>query len=282
MLKLGFSTIGCPDYTVDQVVALAKDNNYAGIEIRFLRGTVDLASLQEFSAEGLKDTRRRFDDAGIEVVGINTSVRMNSLNDEARDKARDLARANIAIAEGLGAKYLRVFGGPLPPDQDREKTLDAIAKGLGEVADMTAEHGVESLIETHDDFCKADSILDLYRRGASDTLGVLWDTLHSYRHGDSGEESWSKLGDRVKLVHIKDAYKATPTGFRFCPHRRGQNPSDVVHRHPEARGLRRVCELRVGEGLAQGDRRAGSGHSPFHAFHGRAALTLLRRYLRGV
>ncbi len=216
MFKLGFSTIGCPDYTVDQVVALAKDNGYAGIEIRFLRGTVDLLSLQEFSAEGLPDTRRRFDDAGVEVVGINTSVRMNSLDSTARDKARDLAKANLAIAEGLGAKYLRVFGGPIPPEQDREKTLDAIAAGLGEVADMTAGHGVESLIETHDDFCKADSILDLYRRGASDNLGVLWDTLHSYRHGDSGQESWSKLGDRVKLVHVKDAYKATPTAFDFA------------------------------------------------------------------
>ena len=216
MFKLGFSTIGCPDYGVDQVVALARENGFSGIEIRFLRGTVDLMSLKEFSSEGLPDTRRRFDDAGIEVVGINTSVRMNSLDTTARDKARELARANLAIAEGLGAKYLRVFGGPLPPDQDREKTLDAIAAGLGEVADMTAGHGVESLIETHDDFCKADSILDLYRRGASDNLGVLWDTLHSYRHGDSGAESWSKLGDRVKLVHVKDAYHATPTAFDFA------------------------------------------------------------------
>ncbi len=216
MFKLGFSTIGCPDYTVDQVVALAKDNHYAGIEIRFLRGTVDLLSLQEFSPEGLPDTRRRFDDAGVEVVSIGTSVRMNSLSSEARDKARDLAQANLAIAEGLGAKYLRVFGGPLPPDQDRDKTLDAIAEGLGEVADITADRGVASLIETHDDFSRADSILELYRRGASSNLGVLWDTLHSYRHGDSGEETWSKLGDRVKLVHVKDAYEATPTHFDFA------------------------------------------------------------------
>jgi sugar phosphate isomerase/epimerase len=216
VFKLGFSTIGCPDYTVDQVVALAKQNGYAGIEIRFLRGTTDLMSLPEFSPAGLPDTRRRFTDAGIDVVGINTSVRMNSLAPEARDKARALARANLAIAEGLGAKYLRVFGGPLPPEQDHEKTLDAIAEGLGEIADMTAGHGVESLIETHDAFCKADSILDLYRRGASGTLGVLWDTLHNYRHGDTAKETWAKLGGRIKLVHVKDAYKATPTEFDFA------------------------------------------------------------------
>ena len=91
---------------------------------------------------------------------------------------------------------------------------------------MTAAHGIESLIETHDDFCKADSILDLYRRGASGKLGVLWDTLHSYRHGDSGEETWGKLSDRIKLVHVKDAYTATPTKFDFALTGEGNVPVD--------------------------------------------------------
>jgi sugar phosphate isomerase/epimerase len=217
MFKLGFSTIGCPDYGIDQVVALAKDNGYSGIEIRFLRGTVDLASLPEFAPGGaIRETRRRFDDAGLEVVGINTGVRMNSLDPAVREKQMESARINLAIAEALGAGYLRLFGGPIPPEQDREKTLDAIAAGLGRIADMTMPSGVQSLIETHDDFCKAPSVLDLYRRGASKNLGVLWDTLHSYRHGESAEQSWSQLGDRIKLVHVKDAYKATPTAFDFA------------------------------------------------------------------
>ena len=50
-----------------------------------------------------------------------------------RAKQMDAARVNTEIAAGLGAKHLRVFGGPLPPDQDRERTLDAIASGLGEI-----------------------------------------------------------------------------------------------------------------------------------------------------
>ncbi|CAN5295180.1 TIM barrel protein [soil metagenome] len=217
MFKLGFSTIGCPDYGIDQVIALARANRYSGIEIRHLHGTVDLPSLAEFSSPaGLSDTRRRFDDAGIKVVGINTGVRMNSLDAATREKNMTAARSNLAIAEALGAKYLRLFGGPIPPEQDREKTLDAIAAGLGRIADMTMPSGVQSLIETHDDFCKAPSVLDLYRRGASKNLGVLWDTLHSYRHGETAAQSWSKLGDRIRLVHVKDAYKATPTAFDFA------------------------------------------------------------------
>lgn len=215
MITYGFSTIGCPDYDIPQVIELAQANGFRGIEIRFLRGTVDLLSLPEFTT-GIAETRRRFDNAGIAVVGINTGVRMVSLDPAVRQQQRDAAQANLAIAQALGARYLRVFGGPILPEQDRERTLDAIAQGLGEVAELTAAGGVTSLIETHDSFCKADSILDLYRRGASDKLEVLWDTLHSHRHGDSGEETWSKLGKRIRLVHVKDAYTATPEKFDFA------------------------------------------------------------------
>lgn len=215
MITYGFSTIGCPNYDIPQVVELARANGFTGIEIRFLRGTVDIAALPEFTT-GLAETRRRFDDAGIKVVGINTGVRMLSLDPAVREQQRAAARANLVIAQGLGANYLRLFGGPIPPEQDRERALDAIAEGLGEIADLTLAGGVHSLIETHDSFCRADTILDLYRRGASDNLGVLWDTLHSYRHGDSGEETWSKLGERIRLVHVKDAYVATPQKFDFA------------------------------------------------------------------
>ena len=216
MYSLGFSTIGCPDYDVDEVVALATANAFDGIEIRHLRGTIDLVGLDEFAPGRIAETRAKFDDAGLRVVGINTSVRMNSLDPAKRADAIELAKENLTIAEELGAPYLRVFGGPLPEDQDREQTLDAIAEGLSEVAELTAASGVTSLIETHDAFCTSTSILDLYDRGASDSLEVLWDTLHSYRHGESGETTWAALSDRIRLVHVKDAYKATPESFDFA------------------------------------------------------------------
>ena len=37
MFELGFSTLGCPNYGIDQVIELATDNRYSGVEIRFLR-----------------------------------------------------------------------------------------------------------------------------------------------------------------------------------------------------------------------------------------------------
>jgi sugar phosphate isomerase/epimerase len=216
MLRLGFSTIACPSYDVGQVIALARKTGLEGIEIRFLRGTVDLASLEELSPDRIGETRARFEDAGLKVVLIGTSVRMNSLDPAIRAQQVQAARTGAAIAKGLGAPLLRVFGGPLPPLQDREATLDAIATGLGEVAELTAREGVESVLETHDDFSTSASVLDLYARGMSQRMGVLWDTLHTHRHGESAAQSWLALGPHVRHVHIKDSFKADRSGFDFA------------------------------------------------------------------
>lgn len=216
LFPLAFSTLGCPNYDAGEVIALAQASGFAGVEIRHLRGTVDLPSLPEFSTALIGETRKRFDDAGVAVVGINSGVRMTSLDPQERRRQLASARANAAIAQGLGAGFLRVFGGPIPKDQDREQTLDAIALGLAEVAELTAAHGVTAVLETHDDFSTSASIQDLYARGAGDQLAVLWDTLHSYRHGETGDFTWSRLGDRIRHVHLKDARTATADGFDFA------------------------------------------------------------------
>src|SRR5262245_32192288 len=96
MLPLAFSTIGCPNYDIDQVIGMARDNGYAGVEIRHLRGTVDLSSLEELGPAKIAETKRRFDDAGIRVVGIDTSVRMTSLDPAVRKQQLESARANLA------------------------------------------------------------------------------------------------------------------------------------------------------------------------------------------
>lgn len=215
MFKLGFSTLGCPKYDINQVIALAKSSNFSGVEIRLIRGEVDLPKLEEFSPARIGETRRRFEDSGIQVVCIGTSVRMTSLDEGERRQQLESSRTHCAIAEGLGARYLRVFGGPIPERQDRETTLRAIVTGLSQVADETNGRGITSLLETHDHFSTSASILDLFARGASGNLGILWDTLHTYRHGESGAHTWAQLGRRIKHVHVKDSAESSAKGFKL-------------------------------------------------------------------
>lgn len=236
MISYGFNTLGCPDYSVDQVIETAVANGYRGVELRFIRGTVDLAGLPEFSMRRIGETRRKFEDAGIAIAGLGTGLKMVSLDAQARASMMEAARVDIAIAASLDTPYLRVFGGPIPLDQDAERTRDAIAEGLGAIGDLSARSGVTTLLETHDDFSLSASILDLYRRGMSERVGVLWDTLHSYRNGESAPALWAALGQRIRLVHVKDAHVATPLAFDFALTGEGSIPIRSFIRLLDAEG----------------------------------------------
>lgn len=212
MFRLGFSTLGCPAYTVQQVADLARDNGFDGVEIRFIRGVVDLSTLEEFAPDRLAETRRIFDDAGVAVNCIDTSVRFTSADPAERAAQRELARANCRIANGLGARYIRVFGGPIPAGSDPADHAGPIGEGLGTVAEDSWALGVETLLETHDDFSTSATV-GLVLEQSSDRLGVLWDFLHSWRHGEPVEQTYANLGDRIRQVHVKDSSVATPEGF---------------------------------------------------------------------
>lgn len=216
MIHYGFSTIGCPDYDVEQIADLARRTGLLGVEIRFVNGTIDLAGLPEFAPGALADTARVFADAGVEIVGLDSSVRFASPDADERAAWRAVATRDIAMASGLGARYLRVFGGTLPTDLDagaRAEALRIIASELTEVAHEGAASGVEVLLETHDDFCTGASIVELDEHGLGAEVGILWDTLHSQRNGEALRDTWEAIGPRVRHVHVKDATRADASGF---------------------------------------------------------------------
>jgi sugar phosphate isomerase/epimerase len=215
MFKIGFSTLGCPAYDVAQVAALARDNHFDGVEIRFIRNAVDLTTLEEFSAARIAETRKIFDDAGVEVSCIDTSVRFTSADPAQRASQRELAKINCEIANGLGARYIRTFGGPLPKGSTVADQAEAIAEGLSLVAEDSWAAGVETLLETHDDFCTSETVGALLDH-SSDRLGILWDFLHTFRHGEAAVQTWASLGPRIRQVHVKDARVATAERFDFA------------------------------------------------------------------
>lgn len=213
MIKLGFSTLGCPAYDVDQIIALASRSGYSGVELRFVAGEVELEKQGAFSASGIADTRRKFEQAGVEVCCVDSSVRFTSPDADERAAQFEAARTYTRIASELGAPYVRVFGGPTPRDQDETETAKLIAEGLAKAADESVRHGVQLLLETHDTFSTGAQVTELFSYASSDNLGIVWDYLHSLRAGESAEQTHRLLGDRIRHVHLKDSATFSPTGF---------------------------------------------------------------------
>lgn len=212
-MKLAFSTLGVPDLDAAGVARLAADNGYDAVELRFLDGSVDLPAVASLAPGRIEQTRAVFDEAGVAVLGIGSSVRLIRPGEDNRAAELELTRANLRLATALGAPYLRVYGGTPAPDTDRAVTLRTAAALLNEIAELTVEHGVTTVIETHDAFCTAAAVNELFSYGVGDAAQVLWDSGHSWRHGESLQETWDALHERIRHVHVKDARSADADGM---------------------------------------------------------------------
>jgi sugar phosphate isomerase/epimerase len=84
-MKMCFSTLACPTWTLDQAVAIALSSGYDAIELRFLEGEDSLWKLPTFQGAGLQATRRMLADRGLPVACVDTSCRFHSPDPQERE-----------------------------------------------------------------------------------------------------------------------------------------------------------------------------------------------------
>jgi len=200
-MKLGFSTLGCPGWTLERAVEAAREYGYSGIELRLLDDQVISPELIVGSRERI---RRAFGD-GVELAALGSSVRLSSPDrDEKRAQEVDCV-ALIQEAKALGAPVIRVFGGKRPDGVTVEQGIESVAESLNRLAPPAEDAGVKLALETHDDFSSARIVAAVLERVVSPAVGALWDTHHPYRMGESADEAWGLLASRLLHTHVKDA-----------------------------------------------------------------------------
>ncbi len=193
-MRLAFSTLGCPGASLDHVLELAKGNDMSGLELR--------AADDEFTNTGLtaaqrRGLRTRIEDAGLEILAINSYVKLCAVEEHRLD-------AHLELAADLGAGGVRVF-----PGDDSPATTDSPSAGEIRALDRvtTAPKDVHILLETHDShsagrkmaaFC---SLLDTDVPGHN--AKVIWDSAHTWTYGETPAESFDLLKPWLEFVQIK-------------------------------------------------------------------------------
>jgi sugar phosphate isomerase/epimerase len=199
-MKLAFTTLACPGWSLDQAVAAARQYGYEGLELRLLDGELLRPDLD---IEARRRVRELCTDAGIPIVCVDTSVRIAQPDPAARaEQVRD-GLAFLELAAGWDAPLIRVFGGP-PEGADAAATRDAAIECLAPLAERARALGVAVALETHDAFSGSTIVADVLAATPADGAGALWDTLHPFRVGDTLDQTIANLRDRLLHVHIKD------------------------------------------------------------------------------
>lgn len=209
-MKLAFTTLGCPDWNLDTVIARAREYGFDGVDFRGCSGELDIWKLPEFSTY-LRDTAKRLRSARLEVPCISSSARLLADDDEKCAKSMDNLVQSVKVGGALGAALVRVFGGFLGP-RSPEHALREAAAALDTMAREAAPLGISVLVETHDDWVTGGRLRALMDAASQPNVGVIWDVNHPLRKGgESPEATWEACGRYVRYTHFKDT-RLAPDG----------------------------------------------------------------------
>ena len=204
-MKVSFSTLACPDWTMPQIIATAAGEGYEGIELRFVQGEDSLWRLPVFSGKELASTKRALADRALNISCLDTSCRFDSPDAAERGRWVTEGKRMADLAAELAAPGLRVFGDTIQPGADRSSTQSWIAESIRELAEITAARGVEIWIENHGDFAGADETAAILQEAASPNTGVVWDPANSFvATQEQPADGAAQLGVAIRHVHIKD------------------------------------------------------------------------------
>src|SRR5689334_1471498 len=162
-MKICFSTLACPNWTLLQVVEMAVRCRYDGLELRFLEGEDSLWKLAAFNGEGLVAAKRLLQQSGLTVACVGTSCRFHFPNGIERQQWIDEGRRMAELAAQLGSPGIRVFGDKIQPGASRDETRGWISEGIRHLAEEIQSSGVGVWLESHGDFASSAETLRILR-----------------------------------------------------------------------------------------------------------------------
>lgn len=199
-----FSTLGCPEWSLDRIVRCVQECGYQGLELRGLEGEMFLPQHPALAAQARAGLRARFESLGCPVACVSSSARLTAASPGDRRKSVAEARAFIELAADLGSGLVRVFAGRIVEGDDRATSAARMVETLGEIEPDARAANVRVAVETHDDWCRAVDLAPVIAEVGSEYVGALWDINHPYRHGEAPERTAEAIGAHLLHIHTKD------------------------------------------------------------------------------
>lgn len=191
-MKLSFCTLGCPDWTLEQIAYNGAAYGFDGVELR-IDGNKHVDP--SFDAAKRLSIRKMFADSGLCIVCLSGYTQFCGDDSSALEENCEALLQNVLLATDLGAPFVRTFlGGPF---------TDMGAAVLRKCCDKAAEAGVTVLMEIHDALSTGKQAAEICESVGSGGFGILWDMHHSM--SEKPEETWNYLKNKIRHMHIKDA-----------------------------------------------------------------------------
>ncbi len=204
-MKLSFTTLGCPGWTLQQIVENGAQMGFDGVDFRGMLEDIDISRRPEFTT-GLNETKRLFADYGVAVSGLSISARFAVVNPVEKEKQFDETRRNMELAAKLGTRIVRIYGGRVPEGYTVETVMPILVKNLRQIGDEAEQYDITLALETHDDWTDSEVCARLMAQVDHPRVRLLWDLHHPYRvNCEPPEVTYANLAPYTVNIHVKDS-----------------------------------------------------------------------------
>lgn len=202
-MKLGFSTLGCPEWSWKEILDTARDMGIDGIEIRGVEEEIDPMKICIFDREHLAGTMKQLKSSGIEIPLLASSICLGGA--QGKEQATE-AKNHIDFASANNIPFVRVLismeAEPQPVDLEAARVIYNELCTYAKVAG----NNVRVLVETSGALADSTKMAEFILQAEPQTRGVLWDIQHPYRYfKEKPQETCDRLGKDIYYVHVKDS-----------------------------------------------------------------------------
>lgn len=202
-MKISFSTLGCPEWSWEDMLVTAKDLGFDGIELRGIENELFVPKAKPFSDEKIQSTMERIKKINLEIPCLTSSCYLFDKNNIQLFISE--GQEYIDLANKIGASFVRVLGDANPePGEDID--LEFVAENLRILGEHAEGKNVKVLIESNGVFSDSHKLIELLDKVNNNNVAVLWDVHHPYRFGNEPiETTYERLKNKIAFVHIKDS-----------------------------------------------------------------------------
>lgn len=207
-----FSTVACPNWTIEQVLNAANEYGYQGVELRTLgAGSATLAS--DPALTDPEKIRNLFDNAKIKISCLATSVALHYKKSTEIQQAIAAAKTYIDLANQLGCPRIRTFGNHIFPGETKYTGIKRVANNYTLLADYAEENDIEIVIENSGSFSRAKELWQLLNYVNHPLVGVAWNVANAGTVGEGPGISVPNLNSLIRYAKFKDTVIGEGTGF---------------------------------------------------------------------
>lgn len=238
-MKLAFSTVACPEWTLEQVATFGSSSEFDGVELRtFGHGSTSLACDPALTAAS--KVRGRFAESGIVPCSLATGCRFDEpitppvigrvISDT--DRSVREAKSIIHMAAAMDVPFVRVFGFEFRQGDSPKLAERRVVERLAMVVDAARNTGVKIVLENGGSFPTAADVFRVISDVDHPLLGASYAPAAAIGTGESPIDGANVLADRLWMVKLKDVHSG-----RACPIGEGELGCESLVRHLASRAF---------------------------------------------